>query len=339
MSSFSDLEKSISDFFSKAGAGTSRGQCDAFANRTFGGPVAPVSVQGSCSYTVTNGTTIIQFREPESPLDIQILPAVQAVHPGIVANHSFHGTIGESPALHVYSMDVLPGDNYFDISLSLMDHDLDHRLATVHGLARFFTQSWQNGTGSRPNPKSIAAAFEVCCSSFDYLRRNLPSRFQNTITQVRDSLPALFSREYPWVPTHGDLSERNILANPATGEITGIIDWAEAGILPFGFALYALDSLLGYLGWVFYHAADYLRDEFWRVFREVVGGVSQSEMELIQLARQVGLFLRYGIPYKPGRKGVVGVGGANNTSLKILDGLIPAEEKPAPTPSAHDVTV
>lgn len=77
---------------------------------------------------------------------------------------------------------------------------------------------------------------------------------------------------------------------------------------------------------MFYDTADYLRDEFWKVFREVVGGVSQSEMELIQLARQAGLFLRYGIPYKAGRKGVVGVGGTNNTSLKMLNGLVPAEE-------------
>jgi hypothetical protein len=137
MFSSSDLEESISDFFSNAGACTSRSQCDAFANKILGGPITPVPVQGTCSYTVTNGTTIIQFREPESPLDIQMLATVQAVHPGIVANHSFHGTIGESPALHVYSMNILPGDNYFDLSLSLMDDDLDHRLETVRSLARF----------------------------------------------------------------------------------------------------------------------------------------------------------------------------------------------------------
>lgn len=137
MSSSSGLEESISDFFSKAAACTSRRQCDAFANKIFGKPVTPVPVQGTCSYTVTNGTAIIQFREPESPLDMQMLATVQAVHPGLVANHSFHGTIGESPALHVYSMNILPGDNYFDLSLSLMDDDLDHRLVTVRSLARF----------------------------------------------------------------------------------------------------------------------------------------------------------------------------------------------------------
>ncbi|KAK4142406.1 uncharacterized protein C8A04DRAFT_38353 [Dichotomopilus funicola] len=257
MSSPRDLEESISDFFSKAGACTSRIQCDEFANKTFGGSITSVPVQG--------------FREPESPLNMTILASVQAVHPDFVANHSFHGTIGESPALYVYSMNMLPGDNYFDLSLSLEDDDVEHRLETVRSLARFFAQSWQNG--SRPEPKSISVTFEDCCSSFDYLSRTLPSRFQNLITQVKDSLPALFSEDYPLVLTHSDFSERNILANPTTGEITGIIDWAE----------------------------------FWSVFCELVDGVSQSEMELVHLARQAGLFLRYGIPYKPGRKGVVGV--------------------------------
>lgn len=132
------------------------------------------------------------------------------------------------------------------------------------------------------------------------------------------------------VLTHGDFSERNILADPTTGEITGIIVWAEVGILPFGFALCGLDNLLGYLtpsGWVFHDTAEYLRDEFWRAFRELIGAVSQSEMELIEFARLGGLFLRYGIPYKPGRKGVVGVGGTNNSSRKLLDGLIPLPDK------------
>lgn len=123
----------------------------------------------------------------------------------------------------------------------------------------------------------------------------------------------------------------NILANPKTGDITGIIDWAEARIQPFGFALYSLDNMLGYLsldGWVAYSTAKYLRDEFWKMFCEIVGGLSQREMELIQLARLAGLFLRYGIPYRPGRKGVVGVGGAQNASIKVLEALVPGEHKP-----------
>ena len=168
---------------------------------------------------------------------------------------------------------------------------------------------------------------EECTSAVTHLRNKLPSRFQETITQIQENLPSLFSGEYPLVLTHGDLSEMNMLANPETGEIKGIIDWAEAGILPFGFALYALDHILGYLsldGWVVYDHAEQLRAEFWRVFRELVGELSQREVELIQLARLAGVCLRYGIPYKPGCKGVVGIGPkeGSESSFAMLDAFI-----------------
>lgn len=133
------------------------------------------------------------------------------------------------------------------------------------------------------------------------------------------------SGEYPLVLTHGDLSEENILANPETGEITGIVDWAEASIQPFGFSLYALDNILGYQdlkqGWVFHSTAELLRDEFWKKFSEqVVGGVSQADMELIRLARLAGLFLRYGLQNTPGREGEFRLGG--DTSMQILGALV-----------------
>ena len=34
----------------------------------------------------------------------------------------------------------------------------------------------------------------------------------------------------------------NILVSPTMGGVTGIIDWAEADILPFGLALYGLKT-------------------------------------------------------------------------------------------------
>ena len=138
------LEESVSEFFSKAGACTTRSQCDAFASKTFGGPVKPVRLQGAYSYTVAaaNDTVIVQFREPHSPLDTQMLATAQNVHPDFVAGCSFHGTIGSSPALLIYAMNMLAGDNYFTISLSMLDEDLDHQLATVRSLARFIKLSF-----------------------------------------------------------------------------------------------------------------------------------------------------------------------------------------------------
>lgn len=73
-------------------------------------------------------------------------------------------------------------------------------------------------------------------SSFDLLARNLPSRFAANLERVREELPSLF-KVLPFVLSHGDLNMMNLLVNPKTGNITGIVDWAEARILPFGFAL------------------------------------------------------------------------------------------------------
>lgn len=145
------LEKSISDFFSQAGACTTRSQCDAFASQAFGGPIKPVSLQGVYSYTVAaaNDAVIVQFRENGSPLDINLLETIRNTHPEFVAGCSFHGTIGSSPPLLIYAMDKLPGDNYFNISLSMPDDSLDHQLSTVRSLARFVNQLYLTHTSKQ----------------------------------------------------------------------------------------------------------------------------------------------------------------------------------------------
>lgn len=117
--------------------------------------------------------------------------------------------------------------------------------------------------------------------------------------------------------THGDLNEMNILAGPESGEITGVVDWAEASFQPFGFELYALDSCLGSMGpegWKFLDDADYLRAEFWSTFDELVGGLSEETLETIRLARAAGLLVRYGTPYNSGLTGMVRDGGSGDDS-------------------------
>lgn len=50
----------------------------------------------------------------------------------------------------------------------------------------------------------------------------------------------------PMVLTHGDLSEKNIMVDPVDGRVIGIVNWDNAELLPFGFALYALEHFFGY---------------------------------------------------------------------------------------------
>ncbi|WDK09972.1 hypothetical protein CGRA01v4_01251 [Colletotrichum graminicola] len=79
------------------------------------GPVKPVQIQGTFSYTVTAGSNeskLFQFRVQDSEMDMEIMSLAKAVHPRIVSGCEYHGTIGQSRSLHIYEMDRLPGTAY-----------------------------------------------------------------------------------------------------------------------------------------------------------------------------------------------------------------------------------
>lgn len=143
-------------------------------------------------------------------------------------------------------------------------------------------------------------------SSFDLLARNLPSRFAPSLERVRKELPSLFSKALPFVLSHGDLNGMNLLVNPKTGNITGIVDRAESRILPFGFALYVLEIFLGRIdseGWHYYDRYRELESLFWQTFREEAHNFPSTDLYLIRAARMAELFYRYGFNFDA--KGVV----------------------------------
>jgi Ser/Thr protein kinase RdoA (MazF antagonist) len=134
-------------------------------------------------------------------------------------------------------------------------------------------------------------------SKFDLLARSLPSRFASNLGRVRQDLPLLFSGALPFVLSHGDLCEMNILIDSENGNITGIVDWAEARILPFGFSLWGVENVLGSMdsdGWHYYDNRRELEDLFWQTFREKADNLSDADLQLIRTARMAGLFCRYG---------------------------------------------
>lgn len=115
------------------------------------------------------------------------------------------------------------------------------------------------------------------------------------------------------VLTHGDLCEMNFLVDERSGHLTGVIDWAEAEILPFGFNLWGVENLLGYMdgnGWNYFDGYEDLRAVFWTVFYGAVVVVDEEEEEedgvlasevlrkqkqdTIDVARRMGILFRYG---------------------------------------------
>ena len=138
----------------------------------------------------------------------------------------------------------------------------------------------------------------------------------------------LFHSRYPQVLTHGDLNEMNILISPTSGRITGIIDWAEAGILPFGLALYGLENLLGNMnsrGWKYFEIKDELEQRFWKHFWDCIAdtkGLPEDRIRhAVTIARQVGIIMRYGFMWENGT--VERAVTENDASrLAYLDGLL-----------------
>ncbi|KAK3945302.1 hypothetical protein QBC46DRAFT_360408 [Diplogelasinospora grovesii] len=298
---YSDLDDEIGQFFSQASA--TRAECDDLARTTFGGLVEPVSVQGATSYTVVVGLNrekIVQFRNMDAQLDMRMLDLARQVHGDVVPRQ-----------LAIYEMDRLPGDNYAMVRTSLAEEPQSH----------FFAQAWRRPVAL--DQCALSAIATEFSSRLDDVSSSsvLAARFGPALDEVREHLPTLVSGDFPLALTHSDLNELNILVDGGSGIITGVIDWTDAGIQPFGLTLYVLEKFIGSMGrdgWVYLGNAGALRDEFWRAFAHYAGQVSHSQMKSIQVARKAGYLLRYGTFYNSGQKGVVGV---ENMSIerRLLD--------------------
>jgi len=142
----------------------------------------------------------------------------------------------------------------------------------------------------------------------------------------------------PWVLTHQDLSGMNILVDPDTGHITGVVDWADATIEPFGMALWGLESVLGCSGpddWSYFgkdpsyshFGCDPSRSRalFWKTFlREIEYTISDECRHAINEVRTLGVLLRYGFRWENGTVSPV----KDTTYLDVFlkDELMLAEE-------------
>lgn len=126
----------------------------------------------------------------------------------------------------------------------------------------FFASSWKA-------PQEVDSDYrenlrEVYAKDLQLLLCALPSRFHQIIQECLDSIKAIVS--LPMVLLHRDFNDCNIMVDETSCHLTGIIDWAEAEIGPFGLNLYSLEGLTGTLhlkdGWRRYEDYGLLYDSF-----------------------------------------------------------------------------
>lgn len=158
---------------------------------------------------------------------------------------------------------------------------------------------------------------------FQLLAQKLPPRFSDSVEELSNNLSLLFSDGYPAVLSHGDLCEMNFLVDLETGHLTGVIDWAEAGILPFGCALWVLENMLGFMderGWHYFDRYRELEDLFWRSFEDSVGETLDEKWRAIQVARRIGILFRYDFRWDEASSERVVA--ENDSVMKYLDAFI-----------------
>jgi hypothetical protein len=131
--------------------------------------------------------------------------------------------------------------------------------------------------------------------------------------RARDTLARLLAIEnYPVVVNHGDLIPSNILVDEASWAITGLVDWAEAEMLPFGTCLYGLEYLLGGFGpissvdgigtkpvWKYRQGSDILRGIYWQTLERERPKIGEY-VEEVECMRDVGVFLWFGYAWDEG---------------------------------------
>lgn len=94
----------------------------------------------------------------------------------------------------------------------------------------------------------------------------------------------------------------NIHVDEETGRITGIVDWADAKMAPFGTSLGGLETILGVQTsscWLFHPSHEHLRTQFWKTFYGVTGKLSDIDRQAIEVGRAFGLFRAHGFDRRP----------------------------------------
>jgi hypothetical protein len=247
------------------------------------------------------------------------------IYGSLAPETSFHGQVGDGKEpLFVYVMNLIRGISQLDFILAhgFPENSEDNflwRKNLMSDLARYGCPSLvpytPNGTTTMPlfsygrvliycrffalswkAPQEVDPAYRevlrrTYTTDLQLLLHYLPLRFHQIIQQCLDSMDAVLS--LPMVLLHRDFNSCNIMVDSSSCHLTGVIDWAEAEICPFGQNLYALEVFTGTLhlknGWRRYDDYEVLRDTFWSTFQHEAGGISSDTVKTIRISRIMGL--------------------------------------------------
>ena len=244
--------------------------------------------------------TVIQFRPASYRLDLRVTSAARDVYGRFAPDTEYVATHPGSGLL-IYKLERIGGISFQDsrASCTVPEKSKYIRARLCRDFALFLSKSWHESSIECLSLGTVGRSIHPRLMS---LCEDLPVRFRTSARHILANLHRI--EALPWVLTHGDIVAANIMVNPSSGALTGLVDWAEAEILPFGVCIYGLEEILGQLtpaGFQYRPDAQELRVLFWAELESNIPALRRSHVqEAVKLARDLGVLLWHGIAFDDG---------------------------------------
>jgi serine/threonine protein kinase len=317
------LSASIDSFFIRCGLDPqARLDCHLFAEKLFPDkPINPTPTQGYCSYTVSVDDYIVQFRPPNYKLNLNVAFAAKIIFGTYAPSTNYNGTVSPHGLL-VYIMKRMPGISYKELTRQAPNLAAKVRRRLCEDFAIFLARAWHQRAEISLPPGIIGSSIK---QRLEKLCDELPLRFRSIVKHVISQYSLI--ETLPTVLAHGDIVPSNILLDPTDGRLFGLVDWAEAEMLPFGICLYGLEEMLGHMTadnqFVYYADAEQARAAFWERFRmEIPLLEDEKTFEAVLIARDLGILLWHGFAFDDGAINRVVQEGRDCQEICYLDTLL-----------------
>jgi hypothetical protein len=264
---------------------------------------------------------IVQVRPAQHALDLDIAAAAKQMYPALAPrtralNHDLPGS------LCAYEIQKMPGTPLSRLlpKTQVLDAVMQQKhKRLITSLASLIAASY--APPKLPRHTRADSPMSDTPTLLSQCRGRVGSSMVRRLEQLSQELPSIGLRhvardtwaklrdirDYPVVLNHGDLIPSNILVDEESWEITGLVDWAEAELLPFGTCAYGLELVLGHVEpipsgneYVYFDNAVHLRDVFWTSLFAAVPDLKKRRAD-VETMRDVGVLLWYGFAWDEGR--------------------------------------
>ncbi|KAI1121120.1 hypothetical protein F5Y10DRAFT_108738 [Nemania abortiva] len=316
-----DSDMSVMAFFDRCGlSATVKDDCDAFVRSRFSVPIQPAPFQGYCSYTLFVGDeTVVQFRPSAYNLDIRMTRTACHIFKHLAPETEYLGQL-KGTELHAFAMRKLPGVSLTDYRAISRKRSTRERI--VRDFAHLQALAWRQARRPEELLDEKRTVGSSLTSRLELMSASLPLSFRRIASSILSDISEI--EALPWVFTHGDFLAANVMVSPYSGELTGLLDWAEAEWLPFGIGMYGLEELLGQDNqngrFVYYPEARHLRDLFWKQLMLLIPELTRDTktVALVKRAQKLGVLLWHGIAFDNGNLNRVVEEGKDDREIQRL---------------------